>query len=144
MKPETLDYFLKAKKKLENAKKLMDIGLYEDAARNSYLAGMNAARALLFEDGFRVLKQHKTLYGALSKVLHDRGIHDHDLSAFLPTVMKLKAIADYEEGEDTITEERASKAIEDAKHFVSAIKKIASTPAKAPQNGKHKKPTATT
>jgi len=138
MKPETLDYFAKAEKKLEDAKKLMSIKFYEDAARNTYLAGVNAARGLLFEDGFGVTKKHKTLYGALSKALHDNA-----LTAFLPTQIELKAIADYETGENTITEDRAEKAIEMAKHFVSAIKKIAATPASAPRNGKHKKPPLT-
>jgi len=84
MKPETLDYFSKAKKKLDDATKLMKIGLYEDAARNSYLAGMNAARGLLFEDGVKIIKRHRNLYGALAAALHNRNIRDITLTAFYP------------------------------------------------------------
>jgi uncharacterized protein (UPF0332 family) len=78
---------------------------------------MNAARGLLFEDGFQVTKRHKTLYGALAQVLHERGIHDVSLTSFLPTTAKLKAIADYETGDATITPERAAEAIKAARSF---------------------------
>ena len=128
MKEETEKYFSTARKLMLNADKRFAIALYEDAGRNCYLAGMNAARGLLFEDGFQVIKRHRTLYGGLSKVLHDRGIHDASLTAFLPTMANLKAIADYETGDDAITGERASAAMEAANQFIKKIEKIAGAP----------------
>jgi len=89
---------------------------------------MNAARGLLYEDGFQVTKRHKTLYGALAEALHDRGIHDQRLTAFLPTMSNLKAIADYETGGDGITRERAAEAIVYAVEFVEAVVSIAKAP----------------
>jgi uncharacterized protein (UPF0332 family) len=130
LKEETADYFKRARKKLDDAEKLLSLGFYEDAGRDCYLAGMNAARGLLFEDSFRVTKRHKELYGALSEVLHLRGIHNATLTAFLPNMAQLKAIADYETGDNSITKERAAEALKAAKHFVDTIGKIAQTPAK--------------
>lgn len=128
MKAETIDYLAAAHRQLDNAAKLLALGFCEDAGRNCYLAGMNAARALLFEDGFEITKRHKTLYGALAHVLHQRGIHDADLTAFLPMMANLKAIADYETGGDGITPSRAAEAMKSASHFVDAISKIADMP----------------
>jgi uncharacterized protein (UPF0332 family) len=128
MKPETERYLKTARKLMANAAKLHALGFYEDAGRNCYLAGMNAARGLLFEDGFQVTKRHKTLFGALSQALHARDIHDAVLTAFLPTMANLKAIADYETGDDTITAERAAEAMTAANRFVEAIAKITETP----------------
>lgn len=127
MKPETAAYFATATRLLANASKLLDAGFCEDAGRNCYLAGMNAARGLLFEDGFQIIKRHKTLYGALAEALHTRGIHDQKLTAFLPTMADLKAIADYETGGDGITRERAAEAIAYAVQFVEAIVAIIET-----------------
>ncbi len=130
MKAETAKYFATAKKLMANAAKLYAIGLYEDAGRNCYLAGMHAARGLLFEDGFEVTKRHKTLFGALSQVLHGRSIHDPELTSFLPTMANLKAIADYETGDGAITPERAAAAMKTANRFVEVIAEIAATPQK--------------
>jgi uncharacterized protein (UPF0332 family) len=124
LKPETLDYFAAAERQLANAEKLHALGFHEDAGRNCYLAGMNAARGLLFENDFTVTKRHKNLYGALSEVLHQHEIHDAELTAFLPTMANLKAIADYETGGDGITAERAATAITDARNFVHKIIRI--------------------
>lgn len=128
MKPETEKYLKTARKLMTNASKLHALGFYEDAGRNCYLAGMNAARGLLFEDSLQVTKRHKTLFGALSQALHARSIHDAALTAFLPTMANLKAIADYETGDDAITSERASEAMVAASRFVETIAKIAETP----------------
>jgi uncharacterized protein (UPF0332 family) len=124
LKPETLDYFTAAERQLTNAEKLHALGFYEDAGRNCYLAGMNAARGLLFESGCTITKRHKNLYGALSEALHQYNIHDAELTAFLPTMANLKAIADYETGGDGITVDRAATAISDARKFVRKIMQI--------------------
>ncbi len=129
MTPETAAYFSTADKLLDNACKLLKVGFFEDAGRNCYLSGMNAARGLLFEDGFQVTKRHKTLYGALAEALHKRDIHDQKLTAFLPTMAELKAIADYETGGAGITPDRAQKAVEEATDFVQRLREIAQTPA---------------
>jgi uncharacterized protein (UPF0332 family) len=121
VKPEAADYLAAAERLLANARKLLDVGFREDAGRNCYLAGMNAARALLFEDGFTVTRRHKTLFGALAQVLHARGIHDPELTSFLPSMANLKAIADYETAGDGITRERAVEAVDKANLFVQRI-----------------------
>jgi uncharacterized protein (UPF0332 family) len=143
MKSETSQYFKEADRRLQKADEFLELEYYEDAGREAYLSGMNAARGLLFEDGFKINKKHKTLYSGLPTALHRRGIHDTGLSSFLPTIGELKRIADYLTGDDRITEEMAREAVEKAKNFVSTIKKIAATPAATPHNGKHKKPKAT-
>ncbi len=127
MKPETLDYFAAAERQLTNAEKLHALGFYEDAGRNCYLTGMNAARGLLFESDFTVTKRHRNLYGALSEVLQQHNIHDAGLTAFLPTMANLKAIGDYETGGDGITAERAVAAIINARNFVDKIMRIVSS-----------------
>jgi uncharacterized protein (UPF0332 family) len=142
LKEETAKYFSTAKKLLKKAAEFVSLGYYEDAGRDCYLAGMNAVRGLLFEDNFKLNKRHKTLYGALATALHKRGVHDIKLTSFLPTMANMKAIADYETGDDKITKGMAEKAIETAIDFVSAIKKIAAAPLAAPHNGKHKKSTS--
>ncbi len=70
------------------------------------------------------IPDHETaqdLYGALAEALHNRGIHDEKLTAFLPVTADLKAIADYETGGDGISRERAEAAISYTETFVEAI-----------------------
>ncbi len=50
MKGETADFFDKARRLLAEADVMLDVGLFEAAGRNAYLAGCHAAWGLLFED----------------------------------------------------------------------------------------------
>jgi uncharacterized protein (UPF0332 family) len=62
VKPETGRFLEKARRCLEHARAILTIGLGEEAGRGAYLAGFQAAQALIFE---RTGKSAKTYRGAL-------------------------------------------------------------------------------
>ena len=107
MKPESADFFDKARRLLIEADIMIEAGLFEAAGRNAYLAGCHAARGLLFEDSNEVTNRRQRLWGDLTKALNRRGINDSALTGFLPNTYSLKRIADYETSSSEITEERA-------------------------------------
>jgi hypothetical protein len=104
---------------------MLDVDLYEAAGRNAYLAGCCAARALVFEDSGRVVSRHRSLWGDITAVLHQRGQTDAALTGPLPSLYVLKRVADYETGSSEISEDRAAKAVADADAYVWSLLEIA-------------------
>ena len=128
MKPVTISFFSQANRLLLEADVMIDVGLFEAAGRNAYLAGCFAARRLIFEDRDNVTSQHRRLWGDLTSVLQSRGLNDAALTSFLPNTYSLKRVADYETGSSEITEERIEKVVADAGEYVKHLQKVAETP----------------
>jgi uncharacterized protein (UPF0332 family) len=124
MKSASADFFDKAQRLLAEAEVMLKVGLYEAAGRNAYLAGCYAARGLLFEDTGKVSTRHQRLWGDLTHALHERGLNDPSLTAFLPNAYALKRVADYETGSSEITSDRAEKAVSDAANYVKKLRAI--------------------
>lgn len=62
MKSAASDFFDKARRLLSEADIMLEVGLFEAAGRNAYLAGCCAARGLLFEDNDKVSLRHQRLW----------------------------------------------------------------------------------
>ncbi len=127
MKPIAADFFDTAHRLLADADVMLEVGLFEAAGRNAYLAACHAARGLLFEDSNEITNRHQRLWGDLTHALHKRGVDDPALTAFLPNAYSLKRVADYETGSSEITMERAKTAVTDAGCFVKRLREIIQT-----------------
>ncbi|HLY04202.1 MAG TPA: HEPN domain-containing protein [Rhizomicrobium sp.] len=123
MSPETVNYFVVAEKQLAQAERALDAGLYEFAARESYLTALSAARAIIFEKTGDAPKTHS---GARSQLtLLQRGGLDIDPSflAFLATGFELKSDLDY--GPVTpVDKSVAERALSVARAFVKTARSV--------------------
>ena len=101
---------------------MLGVDLHEDGGRAAYLASFHAAQALLFDKTGKVFKTHKGVQSEFLRLTKDDHRWGSDLRVFLSQAYNLKAIADYEEGEDSpLFAERAAAAIETASRFVDFI-----------------------
>lgn len=122
MTPEAAGFLRKARRYLERARIMLGVNLHEDAGRAAYLASFHAAQAFIFENLGKVFKTHKGVQTEFFRLTKDDPRFGLELRAFLSQAYNLKAIADYEEGEDSPTfAERAAAAIETAARFVECI-----------------------
>lgn len=98
MKPQADAFLDKSRDLLDRADTMLRVGLNEDAGRTTYLAGLHAAQALIFEATGRIFKRHATVQGEFGRLVKNKPGIDADLRAFLGRAYALKAIADYETG----------------------------------------------
>jgi len=120
--PESDRFLQKARKHLSRANIMLGVNLYEDAGRAAYLSSFHAAQALLFENTGNVFKTHKGVQSEFLRLTKDDSRLGSDLRVFLSQAYNLKAIADYEEGEDSpLFARRAAAAVETAARFVDCI-----------------------
>jgi uncharacterized protein (UPF0332 family) len=91
MSPEAIDYMTVAETALTRARRNFAAELYEDTARNAYLAALNAARAIIFD---KTMTAPKTHAGARSN-FHDlvrQGLQfDSSLTKFLSEGFEMEA-----------------------------------------------------
>jgi uncharacterized protein (UPF0332 family) len=120
--PEADRFLRKARKHLNRANIMLGVNLHEDAGRAAYLASFHAAQALIFENIGKVLKTHKGVQSEFLRLTKDDSRLGSDFRVFLSQAYNLKAIADYEEGEDSpFFAERSAAATETAARFVDCI-----------------------
>ena len=122
MKPESARFLDKARDLLAQADVMLRVGLNDAAGRTAYLAGYNAAKALLFEQRNHNYTAHgrvQTLFAELTK--GDERIAPN-LRLFLSSAYNLKRLADYETGPGSeVSAERATEATRTAHQFVACI-----------------------
>ena len=71
MTPEATRYLEKARLILEHARLMLTVNLTEDAGRSAYLAGYQAAEALIFERTGKVTKSHKGAHTEFARLTRD-------------------------------------------------------------------------
>ena len=115
----------KARRLLDEAAKTFDAEAYNAAGRAAYLAGLNAARALIYESTGRSLKTHKGVHTEFYRLArHDERIPS-ELRSFLDVSYNLKMAADYEvEPESDVSPDVAKKSVEAAARFVDKMAEI--------------------
>lgn len=122
MTPEAERYLAKARLSLDHARVMMTVDLTEDAGRTAYLAGYRAAEALIFERTGKATKTHKGAHREFARLTLGEAAIDMDLRRFLPQAYDLKAICDYELGQDAVVpREMAAGALATAQRFVDCI-----------------------
>jgi uncharacterized protein (UPF0332 family) len=126
VKPQTAAFLTKSREFLDKAHDLFGAHHWPDeAGRASYLAGLHAAQALIFETTGELRKRHSTVQGEFARLVKDDPRFDAELRAFLPRTHNLKAIADYQTGPGSqVTVEQAQEAIKTAERFVGVITSI--------------------
>jgi len=115
---------------------MLGIGLNDAAGRTAYLAGFNAAKALLFEHEHRDKNytSHGRVQAYFARLTKGDERIDPGLRAFLSNAYNLKRLADYETGPDAqVSAERAKKATEMAHRFVTCIAGLLSPNGRTPR-----------
>ncbi|HWY16409.1 MAG TPA: HEPN domain-containing protein [Rhizomicrobium sp.] len=129
MTPEAGRYLAKARLTLDHARKMLIVQLNEDAGRAAYLAGFQAAQALIFERTGTVTKTHKGAHTEFARLTRNEPRVDTELRRFLPQAYDLKAVCDYELGPDAVVpHEKAAAAVETAHRFVECISALVDAP----------------
>ena len=122
MSPEAAFYMTKARRLLDQAQAVDDIGIAEQAGRIAYAAAFNAAQALIFERGGRAVKTHRGVRSRFGQLTCDEPSIDAGLRDFLEVGFKLKRVADYFEiGDEPVSPEQAKAAIATATRFIEAV-----------------------
>ena len=107
---------------MAEARGTLDANIYNATGRASYLAALNAARALIHEKTGRAVKTHKGVRSELHRLTKGDQRVTAELRAFLDVGYSLKVIADYDaEPAADLSRDQASEAIEMARSFVEKI-----------------------
>lgn len=105
---------------LDEAVKILAIGLASAAARSAYYCAFHAAEALVFELSGKVAKTHSGVRTEFARLVPDET--DRWMRTFLADAYRFKEIADYDfEGRKAISLAIAQAAIEQARRFTSVI-----------------------
>jgi len=141
VKPETARFLEKARDLVAQADTMLNVGLNDAAGRTAYLAGYNAAKALLFEHRNRNYTSHGRVQTNFAQLTKDDARIDPHLRAFLSNAYNLKRLADYETGPGSeVSAERATEATQTAHRFVECVAGMlppnGQTPASAPETPK--------
>jgi uncharacterized protein (UPF0332 family) len=93
VKPQASAFLAKSRELLGRAETMLAVGLNEDAGRTAYLAGLDAAQALIFETTGQVFKRHGKVQGEFGRLVKNDPRVEADLRAFLGRTYNLEAIA---------------------------------------------------
>ncbi|AEB08443.1 HEPN domain protein [Desulfobacca acetoxidans DSM 11109] len=88
-------YLEKARKKLEVAKKLLDLGEFEDSVSRAYYAVFHAAQALLLSEGQKA-ESHKGVITLFSLLFVKTGKMDKKFGKYLTDLKDNRETCDYE------------------------------------------------
>lgn len=122
MKPETVDFIAKARRTFGQARTIQAAGVAEVAARTAYLAGFDAAQALIFERFGRTAKTHNGVHSQFSLAVRQDDSLPPDLRSFLSRTYEFKAIADYGVGEGVeVTSDEAAAVLIEAERLLLHI-----------------------
>jgi uncharacterized protein (UPF0332 family) len=117
--PETEQFLDKERRLIDEAEATAGLGLSDAAGRAAYIAGFHVAQALLSEKTGRTAKTHRGVQTEFLRLTKDSNLQP-DLRAFLSHAYQLKAIADYETGENSrVSTEQATRAVATAKRFLA-------------------------
>ena len=120
MTPEAADYLQHNKISLQEAKTALAANIYRMAAREAYIAALNAARAIVFEKKTIASKSHSGTRSLVHELVRDGLKIDRDVLDILSKGFKLKTIADYGPHED-VGEATATDFVGRAERFVEQI-----------------------
>jgi Uncharacterized conserved protein related to C-terminal domain of eukaryotic chaperone, SACSIN len=126
MSPEAVDYLAITKLSLERARSTFASGHYEDAARNAYLAALNATRALIFEKAGLAVKSHSGARSKLYELIHSGLPFDPGVAEFLQDGFDTKQGVDYGDGPLFVDCATAESYLARAEAFVAEARRVCS------------------
>lgn len=124
MSPEAVDYLHIANIALERARRAFATENYEDAARNAYLAALNATRALIFDKTSLAVKSHSGARSKLYELLHNGLPFDGEIAKFLQDGFNTKQGVDYGEGPLFVDRVTAETYLERARSFIAEARRV--------------------
>jgi uncharacterized protein (UPF0332 family) len=120
--PEAADYLNKARDDLNDARKIVAIGLAKVAARAAYYAAFHAAEAFIIERTGKIAKTHSGLRSEFARLARATPEIDKTFSIFLAKAYKYKEISDYGVGHGAVvTMAEADDAVKDAARFIDCV-----------------------
>ena len=124
MKPEAAAYLDKADQCLDKARRILAIGIFDEAGRHAYYAQFHAAQAIIIERTDKRAKTHKGVGTQFHKLVRSDPTLDPRLPRDLSATYHFKEAADYETGTfGIVTADDASGAITLAENFVAVVKR---------------------
>lgn len=123
MKPETEDALRAAREHLNEANKILGIGLPSVAGRQAYLAALTAVRGLVFELRDKGPKSHKGVKALVHELVKEGAPIERELLDIFDEGFDLKVEADYGDP-SKITEGEAQRAIDMATRLLARIESI--------------------
>ncbi len=131
MKEPTAAYLEKAGQSLDKARRVLAIGIHDEAGRHAYYAAFHAAQALIFDRTGRSSASHQGVKTEFARLAKSDPPIERKFTTFLARAYRLKSAADYETGIAAIvTAAQAGEAIASAEEFVAAIEQILAAPPK--------------
>lgn len=123
MKPETEDALSVAREHLDEARKILAIGLAGVAGREAYIGALTAARGLVFELKHKGPKSHKGVKTVIHELVKEGIPIERELLDIFDEGFQLKLQADYVDPRK-ITETGARRAVEMATRLIGRVETI--------------------
>ena len=118
----------KAKADLKDAKKTLELEMFDTAANRSYYAIFHAARAVLALDG-QDYKKHSGVISNFQKDYIKTGIFDKAMSNIIKSAFDMRTDSDYEDFY-VVPKEDVIKQVEEAEYFVYKVEEYLVTKTK--------------
>ena len=109
----------KSKNDLDDAKKTIELEMYDNAANRSYYAIFHAARAVFALDG-RDFKRHSGVISNFQKDYIKTGIFDISMSNIIKSAFDIRNETDYEDFY-VVPKEDVKRQVEEAEIFVATV-----------------------
>jgi uncharacterized protein (UPF0332 family) len=120
MSPEAVNYMTIAEAAYERAMRSFDAEIYENAARDSYTAVLNAARAVIFDKTATAPKTHSGTRSKFFELVHEGMPFDAELAQFLREGFETKQGIDYGPDLVSVSREQAEEYLNRAAAFIAA------------------------
>lgn len=120
MSPEAADYLRHAKLALSDAQSALKASIYRLAAREAYIAALNAARAIIFEKLTIASKSHSGTHSLFHQLVQNGLVMDRYTLEILAKGFDAKNNADYGPYED-VSEAKAQDFVGRADLFVAQV-----------------------
>ena len=111
-----------AENKLDNARRIFEIGLYDDAVSRAYYAMFYAAKAALLSEGVD-LRRHSSAVAKFRELFVITGRVDAEYLRYLGRAQSARERSDYAPFAP-LEEDGAKEILDTAKSFVGKIKKL--------------------
>ena len=124
MSPEAVNYMTIAEAACQRAMRSFDAEIYENAARYSYTAVLNAARAVIFDKTVTAPTTHSGTRSKFFELVHEGMPFDAELAQFLREGFETKQGIDYGPDLTSVWREQAQHYLNRAVAFIAAAKAV--------------------
>ena len=109
---------------LERAQRNFLAEIYEDTARNAYLAALNGSRAVILHVTGQVVKTHAGARSKLFHLIHEGLPFPKESADFLTSGFEVKQDVDYGPNIVFVSRDEAERDLGRARDFIAAARKV--------------------